>query len=146
MHLVLAIVRSSLQLPMYIPRMKPRKAGVLERQWIVDAHQFHEHVRNDVSQILDIALHIIPWHNLAVHLGSFCPFRRGSEIGLRCGTYSVTSGTLSVDRMSIWIMRLRVVSQPWLWWGDVCNCRSRSRLVFLLYRYAAIAHASINNG
>jgi hypothetical protein len=49
LNIILAIDLNVAPFHNVLPRMEPCEVRVLERQWIIDSHQLHEHVRNDVS-------------------------------------------------------------------------------------------------
>src|ERR1700712_3760949 len=110
--------------------MEPCEVGVLEWQRIVNSHQLHEHVGNNMTQIPNIAHHVILWHNLVLHLRSSRSLRWRSEIRLGCGNSHVSSGTLTGHRTVFWSVGLRVASQSWLWRWDMRHGRSRILLLF----------------
>jgi hypothetical protein len=70
----LSVITLPLTCTTVIPRMEPGEGPISERLLIVDAHQLHEHIRDQDPQVLGIARFVQERHNLQARILGPRPF------------------------------------------------------------------------
>jgi hypothetical protein len=77
-----------------LPGVKPRQGPISERLLVIDAHQLHEHIRDQDAEVLHIAHLIQIWHDLEIWVMGARSFgrRRGDlQNGAGCLGHCVLS-------------------------------------------------------